>query len=134
MIETFRVKGRIVLAVESGSGSEAALLGVVRENGINLKPQSSSGGVSRYVLTRPEEGRFNEYLRVVFRKWPRAEGNRVRAELRRMNGDRFCCESDRKGVHLRAPQEQTACVRCALHAGAWAWVEPGWANSTCSAC
>jgi hypothetical protein len=126
MISAYRFKGQVVLQVESGSGFEAALLSSTRDYGIQLKPvPTAPAGFSRYALSKPEEGRFGAHLRVVFRRWPRRlVENRVRAELRRMDGALFCCRSTARQVHLTAPHNDVARVRCGLHAGTFGWVSP----------
>ena len=126
MIQAYRVDGQVELEVESPSAFETALLASTSCHGIGIaKRPAMNGGFARYRLSKPDEGRFSAYLCVVFRRWPRHQHEgRVRAELRKMRGDVFCCKSTERQVNLNAPYDSAAKVRCGLHAGTHNWLNP----------
>jgi hypothetical protein len=126
MIQAFRHNNHVVLEVESESNFEVALIKSTDQHRIELTKQLvTRSGVSRYHLTKPNEGRFSTYLGVVFRRWPRRQAERrVHVELRKMNGTWFRCESTGRQVILQAPSNAVAKVRCGLHAGTYNWRKP----------
>jgi hypothetical protein len=125
MIQAFRFGGKIVLKVQSASTFETALLASTSFHSIGLVTLSVRAGFSRYRLARQDEGRFSQYLGVVFRRWPRHEHeHRVRAEIRKLNGNLFFCKSTGRQINLTAPSDAAAKVRCGLHAGTHNWTSP----------
>jgi hypothetical protein len=125
MIKAFRLDGHVVLEVATSSDFDDALKLSTQSHSIVLETLPVRNGFSRYWLPKPSEGRFGAFLGVVFRSWPRRRGERrVLAEIRKLNGNRFCCKSDGRQINFNAPSDPVAKVRCGLHAGTYDWPPP----------